>query len=145
MTCPDQELSGARRRFCVSVLGIRKNLDFRNWKFARGKESSGKRYGCRHIHFIYIKRVPFEFDPDKSASNKLKHDIDFEEAQRLWEVRGVVVRSDRGDEVRFARIATGRAGQLWTAIYVRRGENIRIISVRRASRTDRKRYEENIS
>ena len=26
----------------------------------------------------------FEYDPEKSAENKRKHDIDFEEAQALW-------------------------------------------------------------
>jgi uncharacterized DUF497 family protein len=26
----------------------------------------------------------FEYDPDKSAANKRKHGIDFEEAQELW-------------------------------------------------------------
>jgi hypothetical protein len=28
--------------------------------------------------------VDFEFDPQKSQSNKLKHGIDFEEAKALW-------------------------------------------------------------
>jgi hypothetical protein len=28
--------------------------------------------------------MKFEFDPNKSASNKIKHGIDFEEAQKLW-------------------------------------------------------------
>lgn len=27
----------------------------------------------------------FEFDPKKSASNKIKHGIDFEQAKKLWE------------------------------------------------------------
>jgi uncharacterized DUF497 family protein len=89
--------------------------------------------------------VRFEFDPTKSASNKLKHGIDFIEAQSLWAVRAVVLKSDRGSEARYARIAMYRDGTLWTAIYTRRGDNIRIISVRRASRDDRRIYEENIS
>jgi uncharacterized DUF497 family protein len=29
--------------------------------------------------------VEFEFDPDKSESNKRKHGIDFHEAQELWD------------------------------------------------------------
>lgn len=87
----------------------------------------------------------FEFDPDKSTSNRLKHGIDFTEAQELWLVGAVVVQSDRGDETRYARIARHRDGNLWTAIYTYRGTNIRIISVRKASRSDRQLYEENIS
>jgi uncharacterized protein len=89
--------------------------------------------------------VDFEFDPDKSASNKLKHGIDFIESQDLWQVRAVVVRSDRSGEGRYARIAMHRDGNLWTAIYTHRETSIRIISVRKASRSDRKLYEENIS
>ena len=87
----------------------------------------------------------FEFDPDKSASNRLKHGIDFIEAQELWDVRAVVVRSDRTGELRYARIAMHHDGNLWTAIYTHRETNVRIISVRKASRSDRKLYEENIS
>jgi uncharacterized DUF497 family protein len=89
--------------------------------------------------------VDFEFDPAKSASNKLKRGIDFIEAQVLWQVRAVVVRSNRSGEVRYARIAMYRDGNLWTAIYTHRETNIRIISVRKASRSDRKLYEENLS
>jgi len=89
--------------------------------------------------------VDFEFDPDRSGSNQLKHGIDFIEAQDLRQVRAVVVQSDRTGEVRYARIAMHRDGNLWTAIYSHRETNIRIISVRKASRSDRKLYEENIS
>ena len=32
----------------------------------------------------YLGVVTFEFDPAKSASNKIKHGLDFEEAQELW-------------------------------------------------------------
>jgi uncharacterized protein len=28
--------------------------------------------------------MAFEYDPNKSAENKRKHGIDFEDAQRLW-------------------------------------------------------------
>ena len=44
-----------------------------------------------------------------------------------------------------SRIAKLRDGDLWTAIYTHRGTNIRIISVRKASRSDRKLCEESIS
>ncbi len=33
--------------------------------------------------------IEFEFDPAKSASNKLKHAIDFKEARELWESQRV--------------------------------------------------------
>jgi uncharacterized protein len=74
----------------------------------------------------------FEFDPDKSAENKRKHGIDFEAAQRLWADAGLVeVPARTTDESRWLMI-----GQIdekhWSAIITRRGDNIRLISVRRS-------------
>ena len=74
----------------------------------------------------------FEFDPEKSRTNKAKHGIDFEEAGSLWEdphLAEVPARST--DEPRFAAI--GRIGaRFWTAICTHREPCIRIISVRRS-------------
>ena len=74
----------------------------------------------------------FEYDPTKSAENKRKHGIDFEEAQILWgddaliEIPAKVV-----DEPRW--LAIGRIDDKhWSAVFTRRAENIRLISVRRS-------------
>jgi len=85
--------------------------------------------------------MEFEFDPDKSLSNKLKHGIDFEQAQELWSFPGLVSRSDRGDEVRFVRIAPTAEGIFWTAAFVKRADKIRIISVRRSRKEEKETYE----
>ena len=83
----------------------------------------------------------FEFDPDKSAANKAKHGIDFEEAQRLWTDSWLLEAPARtDDEPRF--LAIGRIDRRhWSAVCVRRGDNVRIISVRRARRKEIERYE----
>lgn len=85
--------------------------------------------------------MTFEYDPNKSAANKLKHGIDFQEAQALWNDPWLLEAPARtDDEPRF--IVIGRLhAQLWSAICVHRGDNIRIISVRRARRQEIKRYE----
>ena len=72
----------------------------------------------------------FEYDPDKSAENKRKHGIDFELAQRLWADAGLVqIPARTTDEPRWLLI--GRIEERhWSAIITRRGENIRLISVR---------------
>ena len=83
----------------------------------------------------------FEFDPDKSKSNKEKHGIDFAEAQKLWDdsrATGFPGRSD--DEPRFALIAE-LDSKLWVAFYTVREERIRIISVRRAREGEKVLYE----
>ena len=74
----------------------------------------------------------FEYDPDKSAENKRKHGIDFEEAQKLWaDARLVEIPARTTDEPRW--LFVGKIIEKhWSAIVTRRGENIRLISVRRS-------------
>jgi uncharacterized protein len=82
----------------------------------------------------------FEFDPRKSESNKLKHGIDFVEAQQLWgDVGRIVVAASWLDEIRFLTIGV-IDGKHWTAIWTGRGTAIRIISVRRARKEEVRFY-----
>lgn len=85
--------------------------------------------------------MPFEFDTQKSATNKQKHGIDFVQAQALWNDENRVIFPARTvDEKRFVLI--GLIDQKhWSAIYTVRNENIRIISVRRARKEEVKLYE----
>jgi uncharacterized protein len=83
----------------------------------------------------------FEFDPLKSATNKRKHGIDFEQAQGLWDDPKGLVRDARSqDEPR--HMLTARLGAVWwAAFFTMRGDTIRIISVRKARREERNAYE----
>ena len=74
----------------------------------------------------------FEYDPDKSAENQRKHGIDFEAAQSLWADAGLVeIPARTTDEPRWLLI--GKIDERhWSAIITRRGDNIRLISVRRS-------------
>ena len=85
--------------------------------------------------------MSFEYDPGKSAANKVKHGIDFAEAQALWSDPWLLEAPARtDDEPRF--LVVGRlGGRHWSAICVRRGSNVRIISVRRARKKEIERYE----
>ena len=75
---------------------------------------------------------PFEFDERKSRLNKLKHGIDFVEAQAVWlDVALTELRARSGIEPRF--IVIGRiGGKHWTAVVTDRGDTVRLISVRRS-------------
>jgi uncharacterized protein len=86
--------------------------------------------------------VTFEFNPAKSASNKIKHGIDFVEAQQLWKSERVeiAVRLVSG-EPRFAVIGLIE-GRYFTIIITYRGKSVRIISAR-ASRPSEKNIYEN--
>lgn len=76
--------------------------------------------------------MEFAFDPAKSDSNRVKHGIDFGQAQALWDDPNRVFFEARfEDESRFGIIA-GWTEKLWCAIYTVREERIRLISVRRA-------------
>ena len=85
--------------------------------------------------------MAFEFDPGKSASNRAKHGIDFNDAQALWGDPWLLEAPARTeDEPRF--IVVGRIeGQHWSAVCTRRGERVRLISVRRARKEEVERYE----
>jgi uncharacterized DUF497 family protein len=88
--------------------------------------------------------VPFEFDSAKSAATKAdpNRGIDFREAQVLWlDPNRIEVPLPFAVEPRLAVI--GKIGpKIWTAIVTERGENTRIISVRRAHPKEEKIYEQ---
>ena len=83
----------------------------------------------------------FEYDPDKSAENRRKHGIDFEEAQALWADPALVeVPARTEDEPRWLLI--GKIDQKhWSAVVTWRGENVRLISVRRSRDEEVRIYE----
>ncbi len=86
-------------------------------------------------------RVEFEFNPENSSANKLKHGIDFVEAQALWLDEALIEAPARTDnEPRF--LVVGRiGGGHRSAVCVRLGERIRIISVRRSRNEEIEAYE----
>jgi uncharacterized DUF497 family protein len=82
----------------------------------------------------------FEFNPDKSKANRLKHGIDFHLARRLWnDPHRVEIPARWVDEPRFLLIASIE-GEVWSAIYTIRNNRIRIISVRKARKDEKEIY-----
>lgn len=83
----------------------------------------------------------FEYDPAKSLLNLEKHGIDFIQAQELWldaDLIEILARTE--DEPRFLIIGM-IAEKHWSAIVTYRGDNIRIISVRRSRKEEVTLYE----
>ena len=82
----------------------------------------------------------FEFDKDKSESNKRKHGISFESARKLWkDPHRVEVPTIWVEETRILLIAKLEK-EIWAAIYTLRNKKIRIISVRKARNNEKKVY-----
>ena len=74
----------------------------------------------------------FEYDPEKSAENKRKHGVDFEEAQALWSDPALLeIPARLSDEPRWVIIGK-MLDRHWSAVITRRDDNVRIISVRRS-------------
>ena len=85
--------------------------------------------------------MSFEYDPDKSAENKRKHGIDFEEAQALWADPALVeIPARTSDEPRWLLIGKIEEKH-WSAVITRREEKIRLISVRRSRDGEVRIYE----
>jgi uncharacterized protein len=85
--------------------------------------------------------MDFEFDPEKSAANKLKHGIVFLEAQALWDDPDLLeIPARTEDEPRYLVIGLIE-GKHWSGVVTYRSERIRIISVRRSRKEEIELYE----
>lgn len=83
----------------------------------------------------------FEFNSNKSESNRHKHGIDFEQAQALWNDPLLLeIPAKLEDEPRFLVIGIIEK-QHWSAIVTYRNANIRLISVRRSRKEEVALYE----
>lgn len=83
-----------------------------------------------------------EWDAQKEKSNIDKHGISFTTAAKVFLVRRFEVQSDKNNERRY--LAIGRVeDHMIAVVYTRRGGNYRIISARKASKRERRCYEEN--
>jgi len=84
--------------------------------------------------------MDFEYDPEKSRTNKEKRGIDFEEAQHLWldEERFLSPARNSG-ESRFALFGQWEQ-KVWTCIFTLRNGKIRIISARRSRDGEKRIY-----
>lgn len=87
----------------------------------------------------------FTWDPDKASENFKKHGVTFLEAATSFLDPNGLDGVDRLDPSREELIAYSEQQRLLLTVYVEvDGEIIRIISARRATRAERRAYEENL-
>jgi len=85
--------------------------------------------------------MEFEFDIKKSEGNKIKHGIDFYEAQALWNDPDLIeIPLLTSDEPGLLVIGKW-LGRHWSGIIAYRSDRIRMISVRRARKEEVDIYE----
>ena len=90
--------------------------------------------------------MSFEYDPQKAKTNQQKHGVSFAEAEMVFFDPLAIhdVDPDSLIEERFIALGMGNTGFLLVVIYTLRGEIIRLISARRATKQERKTYERGI-
>lgn len=89
--------------------------------------------------------LDFDWDEDKAAANVKKHGISFEEAKTVFGDPFSVTIDDpahSANEYRFVDIGTSPSGMILTVAYAERGQKVRLISCRKATKAERKIYEE---
>ena len=91
--------------------------------------------------------LTFEWDVPKARSNLAKHAVAFEEASTIFgDPLSLTIPDPEHSKIedRFVTIGSAFTGKLLVVVHTDRGDNIRIISARRANRRERKFYEEEI-
>jgi len=89
--------------------------------------------------------LTFEWDERKARSNLGKHGVTFEEAATVFGDRLSLTIPDPEHsltEERYITIGKALTRKLLVVVHTDRGDNIRIISARRASQRERRFYEE---
>jgi uncharacterized DUF497 family protein len=88
--------------------------------------------------------VDYEWDARKARLNVEKHGVDFADAVGAFEDELALTTEDVGTraEKRFATVGMDFLGRLIVVVYTWRGEGIRLISARKATRRERRQYED---
>jgi uncharacterized DUF497 family protein len=91
----------------------------------------------------YIFSVRFEWDPRKAQSNKSKHDVTFEEAAECFADSLAMILEEATHPDRLVLIGQSQSCRLIFTVYAEKADElIRIISARKATRAERRTYEE---
>jgi len=89
--------------------------------------------------------IAFEWDRKKDSANRRKHGAGFTEATTVFDDPLSITIPDpdhAGDEERFLIIGLSSQRNLLVVVHTIRGEQIRLISARLATKQERRNYEE---
>jgi uncharacterized DUF497 family protein len=89
--------------------------------------------------------LSFEWDDQKARTNLAKHGVSFEEATTVFgDPLSLTIPDPAHSETedRFIILGHSHRQRLLVVVHTERGDNLRIISARPASRRERKDYEE---
>ena len=87
----------------------------------------------------------FEWDLQKATTNARKHGVTFDEAATAFgDPFGLIVDDQRHSEAerRFVLLGVSQSNRLLAVMFTERGDRLRLISARAATRRERRHYEE---
>lgn len=89
--------------------------------------------------------MDYEWDPQKAKSNFRKHGVRFADAVGVFQdPYAITMLDDNSDEERYVTIGIDALLQIIVVSYTWRDYTIRIISARKATRAERRKYLEGI-
>lgn len=86
------------------------------------------------------------WDPDKAADNRAKHRASFPDVEAVFYDLYAITREDEHaeGEQRWVTLGLDSLGRVVVVVYTYRGDTIRLISARRATRNEVRAYERGI-
>jgi uncharacterized DUF497 family protein len=100
--------------------------------------------GLASVHeCAYTSVVAYQWDTRKARANLRKHRVHFADAVGVFEdPRALTLDDPHRDEQRFVTLGLDTLGRLLVVSWTARGEDIRLISARSATRHEQRQYEE---
>ena len=87
--------------------------------------------------------MSYQWDPNKAFANLRKHGIDFADAiEVLSDDSAIPIEDSRFEEERFITIGVDAFSRILVVVYNWRGDSIRLISARKADRSEHQQYME---
>lgn len=98
------------------------------------------------ILYVYTNCVDVLWDPEKARVNLKKHGVRFADAEMVLFDPNALTREhmDSEGEQRFVTVGMDSRGRILIVVHTYRGEDIRLISARSATKRERMQYEEGI-
>jgi uncharacterized DUF497 family protein len=85
----------------------------------------------------------YQWDRDKALTNRSKHGIDFADAVSVFsDELAITIFDDHPVEERFITMGMDAMGRILVIVYTMRDDEIRLISARKATKNERRQYEE---
>jgi len=87
--------------------------------------------------------MKYSWDPEKAKKNCQKHGVRFPDLEFVFEdERAIIIDEGFSDEERSIIIGMDALARILVVVYTKRGDELRIISARKAGSQERKQYGE---